>query len=155
MVHLSVRDNIVLALQVQAGWLKRIPKKTQLEIANEYIKALRIATPTPETPVGQLSGGNQQKVVLARWLAAQPRVLILDEPTRGVDVGAKAEIENLMADLCSDGLAIVLIGTDLEEVARDSSRVVVMRDRKKVGELVGEEIAIPRIMQLIAGAEHE
>jgi monosaccharide-transporting ATPase len=125
-----------------------------LEIADRYIKALRIVTPSTETKVGQLSGGNQQKVILARWLAAQPRVLILDEPTRGVDVGAKAEIERLMADLCGDGLAIVLIGTDLEEVVRDSARVVVMRDRKKVGELQGEEIQITRIMEMIAAVAH-
>jgi monosaccharide-transporting ATPase len=147
---LSVRENIVLAMQVRAGWLRKIPRQKQVEVAEQYIKALRIATPSAQTPVGRLSGGNQQKVVLARWLAAQPRVLILDEPTRGVDVGAKAEIENLMGQLCGEGLAIVLIGTDLEEVARDSTRIVVMRDRKKIGELTGEEIEIPRIMQLIA-----
>jgi monosaccharide-transporting ATPase len=153
-LSLSVRENILLAMQVHAGWHRRIAKRRQIEVADRYIKALRIATPSMETPVGRLSGGNQQKVVLARWLAAQPKVLILDEPTRGVDVGAKAEIENLMAELCGEGLAIILIGTDLEEVARDANRVVVMRDRKKVGELSGEEIEISRIMQMIASGAH-
>lgn len=152
---LSVRENIVLAMQVRAGWLRRIPRRKQEEIADRYIKALRISTPNADTPVSRLSGGNQQKVVLARYLAAQPRVLLLDEPTRGVDVGAKADIERLMAELCGEGLAIVLIGTDLEEVTRDSTRVVVMRDRKQVGELSGESISVPNIMSLIAGDGHE
>src|SRR6266404_4155514 len=97
-----------------------------------------------------LSGGNQQKVILARWLAMQPKLLILDEPTRGIDVGAKAEIERLIASLCSEGMALLFISSELEEVVRDSHRVIVLRDRRKVGELRGEEIELSRIMRLIA-----
>lgn len=149
--NLSVRENIVLALQARTGWLRKISIAKQRALADQYIKALRIATPNAETAVGQLSGGNQQKVVLARWLASQPRVLILDEPTRGVDIGAKAEIETIMSDLCGEGLAIILVATELEEVVRDSHRVVVMRDRKKVAELEGDQIQIDNIMQIIAG----
>ena len=148
--NLSVRENIVLALQVRQGWVRTVSAAKQRELADRYIKALRIATPGPETAVAQLSGGNQQKVVLARWLAAQPRVLILDEPTRGIDVGAKAEVEKLMRDLAGEGLAIILIATDLEEVVRDSHRVVVMRDRRKVAELEGEAITVEALMRVIS-----
>lgn len=150
---LSVRENIVLALQGRRGWLRRIPRRTQRQLADRFIKALNIATPDAEKPVGQLSGGNQQKVILARWLALQPRLLILDEPTRGIDVGAKAEIERLIAQLCQEGMALLFISSELEEVVRDSHRVIVLRDRRKVGELRGQEIALPNIMRLIA-AEH-
>lgn len=151
--NLSVRENIVLALQARAGWLKRISPARQREIADRYIKLLSIATPDSEAPVGELSGGNQQKVVLARWLASQPKLLLLDEPTRGVDVGAKADIERLIAELCSEGMAILLIASELEDVARESQRVVVLRDRKVVGELVGDDLRVDRIMHLIAEAQ--
>lgn len=152
--NLSVRDNILLALQVRNGWLRRISKRSQDAICKKYIEALNIRTPSPDTPAGRLSGGSQQKVLIARWLAAQPKVLILDEPTRGVDVGAKAEIEALMAKLGNEGLAIVLIGTDVEEVARDSHRVVLMRDRKMVGKLVGDEVRVANIIRIIAAGSH-
>jgi ABC-type sugar transport system ATPase subunit len=100
-----------------------------------------------------LSGGNQQKVLLARWLAMQPRFLILDEPTRGIDVGAKAEIEKLMHSLREEGLAILFISSELEEVVRDAQRVIVLRDRAKAGELAGDEINQQTIMRMIAGHE--
>jgi monosaccharide-transporting ATPase len=150
---LSVRENILLALQGRRGWLRRIGRVEQQELADHFIQALNIATPDANKPVGKLSGGNQQKVILARWLAMQPKLLILDEPTRGIDVGAKAEIEKLIADLCEDGMALLFISSELEEVVRDSHRVVVMRDRRKVGELAGDEVTLDAIMRIIA-AEH-
>ncbi len=150
---LSVRENIVLALQGRRGWLRRIPFHEQQALADQYIKALNIATPDADKPVGQLSGGNQQKVILGRWLAMQPRLLMLDEPTRGIDVGAKAEIEQLIAELCSEGMALLFISSELEEVARDSHRVIVLRDRKQVGELSGEDIRLDSIMSIIASGQ--
>lgn len=149
-LHLSVRENIILSLQARRGWLRPLSKGRQKQIAERLISALHIATASQETLVGQLSGGNQQKVVLAKWLAAEPQLLILDEPTRGVDVGAKAEIEDFISRLCDDGMAIVLIASEIEDVARQSHRLIVMRDRKKVGELVGDEIEVPKVMSLIA-----
>ncbi len=148
--NLSVRENIVLALQGRRGWLRRIKRAEQQLLADRFIRALNIATPNSEKPAGQLSGGNQQKVILARWLAMQPKILILDEPTRGIDVGAKAEIENLVTELCADGMALLFISSELAEVCRDSHRIVVLRDRRKIGELTGEEIQLERIMQIIA-----
>ncbi|MBI2927061.1 MAG: sugar ABC transporter ATP-binding protein [Verrucomicrobia bacterium] len=148
---LSVRENLVLALQASKGWLRKLSAAQQHELATNYIKALNIATPDAERPIKFLSGGNQQKAILARWLAAQPRLLILDEPTRGIDVGAKAEIEKLIARLCADGMAILFISSELEEVVRSSHRVVVLRDRKKVGELSGEQIGLDEILKTIAG----
>jgi len=151
---LSIRENIVLALQANRGWLKLLPLKKQQELADRYIKALKIATPDAEKPIGELSGGNQQKVLIARWLASQPELLILDEPTRGIDVGAKAEIEGLVHQLCADGMAIVFISSELEEVLRDSDRVIVMRDRKKVGELSGDTLNSNDLMSIIAAGSH-
>src|SRR5206468_6558012 len=123
--------------------------KEQVEIADEFIKLLDIATTGPEQPVGTLSGGNQQKVLLARWLVTQPRLLILDEPTRGIDVGAKAEIEKLVQSLRAKGMAILFISSELEEVVRGCQKVVVLRDRAKAGELAGDEITEERIMHTI------
>jgi simple sugar transport system ATP-binding protein len=147
-----VRENIVLALQANRGWIRKIPLEQQRQLADNYIRALGIATPDAERPIQFLSGGNQQKAVLARWLASQPRLLILDEPTRGIDVGAKAEIEKLIARLCGEGMAILFISSELEEVVRDSHRVAVLRDRRKVCELAGVEIELSAIMKAIAGA---
>lgn len=148
---LSVRENIVLALQARRGWARRVSAARQRELADRYIRALGIATPDAERPIRFLSGGNQQKAILARWLASEPRLLILDEPTRGIDVGAKAEIEKLIARLCGEGMAILFISSELEEVVRDSHRVVVLRDRRRVCELAGEAIDLPAIMKAIAG----
>lgn len=147
---LSVRENIVLALQASKGWLRKLPAAQQRELATSYIQALNIATPDAERPIKFLSGGNQQKAILARWLASRPRLLILDEPTRGIDVGAKAEIEQIVARLCAEGMAILFISSELEEVVRNSHRVVVLRDRKKVGELTGERIELVEILKTIA-----
>jgi galactofuranose transport system ATP-binding protein len=153
--NLSVRENIALALQANRGWLRPLSRRQQRQLADKFIRALAIATPDAEKPVGELSGGNQQKVILARWLASNPRLLILDEPTRGIDVGAKAEIEKLMASLCGQGMAIVFISSELEEIARDSHRVVVLRDREVIGELEGEDIDIAAIMHMIADQQGE
>lgn len=147
---LSVRENIALALQVRRGWWRRMGTAEQRLLADRYITALNIATSDAEKPIRLLSGGNQQKAILARWMAAEPRVLILDEPTRGIDIGAKAEIEKQITELCRQGLAILFISSELEEVARISHRAVVLRDRRKVGELTGSDVRLERVLQLIA-----
>ena len=147
---LSVRENIVLALQASRGWIRKISTKQQERLAGSYIQALDVATPDAGRPIKFLSGGNQQKAILARWLALHPRFLILDEPTRGIDVGAKVEIEKLIARLCREGMAILFISSELEEVVRDSHRVVVLRDRKKGCELTGNQIELSAIMKAIA-----
>jgi monosaccharide-transporting ATPase len=152
--HLSVRENILLALQAKQGAMRTIPGNRQIEIAEEYIKLLGISTPGPEQAVMNLSGGNQQKVLLARWLVTQPRLLILDEPTRDIDVGAKAEIEKLVQSLREKGMAILFISSELEEVMRGCQRVIVLRDRAKVGELAGDQISEETIMHTIAGHGH-
>jgi simple sugar transport system ATP-binding protein len=147
---LSVRENIVLALQANQGWLRFVAPVQQAALAERFIKALNIRTPDAEQPVRLLSGGNQQKVILARWLASHPRLLILDEPTRGIDVGAKSEIEKLMARLTSEGMAILFISSDLEELVRNSHRIAVLRDRRKVAELEGDAISESAVMHAIA-----
>jgi galactofuranose transport system ATP-binding protein len=151
--NLSVRENIALALQASRGWIRYVSRAKQLELADHFIKALNIKTPGPEQPIRLLSGGNQQKCILARWLASNPRLLLLDEPTRGIDVGAKLEIEKLIAKLASEGMAILFISSDLEETVRNSHRVVVLRDRRKVAELSGDEITEHNIMHAIASTE--
>src|SRR5690606_15742322 len=116
-----------------------------------YIRALNIYPPNPEIPVKNLSGGNQQKVLLARWLLTHPKLLILDEPTRGIDVGAKAEIQKLILSLAREGMSVLFISSELEEVLRISHRIAVMRDRRKVSEIAGEDISRERVMKAIAG----
>jgi simple sugar transport system ATP-binding protein len=147
---LTVRENILLAVQANRGWLKYLNMAQQYEIANRYIQLLNIATPSADQPVKNLSGGNQQKVILARWLATNPQVLILDEPTRGIDVGTKAEIQKLVLSLAEQGKACVFISSELEEVLRTSHRVVVLRDREKVTEFAGE-VDEQAIMEAMAG----
>ncbi len=150
--ELSVRENIMLGLQTKRGWLHRLPHDEQRRLAEEMIRALAIATPDIDKPVGQLSGGNQQKVVLARALASQPRVLLLDEPTRGIDVGAHAEVVALIRRLCAQGLALLVASSELDELVAVSDRVAVLRDRRKVGEMAGDDITRQNIIQTIAGA---
>lgn len=147
---LSIRENIILAMQASKGWLRAYPRKFQEALADQYIRALNVVTPHAEQAIKNLSGGNQQKVILARWLASQPKLLILDEPTRGIDVGAKAEIQKLVLSLVKEGKAILFISSELEEVVRVSDRVVVLRDRQKVGELSGDQIDEHKIMSTIA-----
>jgi galactofuranose transport system ATP-binding protein len=148
--ELTVRENIILALQARRGMLKFIPLKKQAEIADQLIASLRVKTPSAEATAGQLSGGNLQKVMLARWLATAPSVLILDEPTRGIDVGAKLEIMELILKLAREGMGVIFISSEFEEVVRCSDRVAVLRDRAKVGELSGAEVDEQNIVRTIA-----
>ena len=150
MGDLTVRENIILALQARYGWFKFLNTQKQYEIAEKYIRLLGISTPSPDQLVKNLSGGNQQKVILARWLATDPRVLILDEPTRGIDVGAKAEIQKLVLDLAEEGKSIVFISSELEEVLRTSHRIIVLRDHKKAAEYPGD-VDDQTIIQTMAG----
>ena len=147
---LSVRDNIVLALQARRGWARRIPRRTVDELVARWITALDIRPTDPDLLTRNLSGGNQQKVLLARWLLTEPRLLILDEPTRGIDIGAKAQIQKLVVDLAGDGMAVLFISAELEEVLRLSDRVAVLRDRQKVAELPRAEASMGQVMELIA-----
>lgn len=147
---LSVKENIVLALQAKMGPWKKISNRRANDIADGFITALAIKTPSREQQAKNLSGGNQQKVIIARWLAIHPRLLILDEPTRGIDVGARAEIEDLVQKLRGEGMSLLLISSELEEVVRNSQRVVVLRDREKIAELSGEDLSEQRILHIIA-----
>ncbi|WP_031069711.1 sugar ABC transporter ATP-binding protein [Streptomyces sp. NRRL WC-3742] len=154
--ELTVRENIVLALQAARGWARPLSRTTQDDLALRWIATLDIRPGNPEALVRNLSGGNQQKVLLARWLITEPSLLILDEPTRGIDIGAKAEIQKLVAKLAEDGMAVLFISAELEEVLRLSHRVGVMRDRRMVAQLDNDGALTPeRVMAAIAsGAEH-
>ena len=149
--ELSVRENIILALQAARGWTRPIPRRRQDELVDKYIKALQIRPANPETAVRNLSGGNQQKVLLARWLVTEPKLLIIDEPTRGIDVGAKAEIQRLVVELSTGGMAVLFVSAELEEVLRLSHKIEVLRDRRLVEELENTaEVSADRIMHTIA-----
>ncbi len=150
---LSVRENILLALQVIRGMGHPISKAKAEEFADEYIRTLRIKTASADTPIRALSGGNQQKVILARWLLTHPKYLILDEPTRGIDVGTKTEIQKLVLELAETGMSITFISSEIEEMLRTCSRLIVMRDRNIVGELRDEELTQENVMHTIAGGE--
>jgi len=145
-----VRENIALALQARRGWARPLARREQVALADRYIDALDIRTSDREKPVGLLSGGNQQKVILARWLALNPRFLILDEPTRGIDVGAHAEIIRLIENLCAEGMSLLVISSELEELVAYSSRVLVLRDRAHVAELAGAALTPDSIVHAIA-----
>ncbi len=148
---LSVRDNIILALQVMKGFFKPFSKAQAQAFADEYIKLLGIKTASADTPISSLSGGNQQKVILARWLLTHPDYLILDEPTRGIDIGTKVEIQRLVLKLASEGMSITFISSEIEEMLRTCSRLIIMRDLYVVGELQGDEMTQDKIMYTIAG----
>ena len=148
---LTVRENIVLGLQGKRGLKKIIPRKVQVDIANKYIKLLNISTPSCEQLMKNLSGGNQQKVIIARWLATEPALLILDEPTRGIDIGTKVEIQKIVINLSKEGMAVLFISSELGEMVRCCDRMAVYRDKKKIGELTKDEISEQRIMHLISG----
>ena len=148
---LSVRENIILALQVLKGFWKPFTKAEANAFAEEYIKLLGIKTASADTPIKSLSGGNQQKCIVARWLLTDPKYLILDEPTRGIDVGTKIDIQKLVLKLASEGMSVTFISSETDEMLRTCSRLVVMRDRKVVGELSGEELNQQMIMNTIAG----
>jgi simple sugar transport system ATP-binding protein len=148
---LSVRDNIILALQVMRGFFRPFTKAQAQAFADEYISLLGIKTATADTPINSLSGGNQQKVILARWLLTHPDYLILDEPTRGIDIGTKVEIQKLVLKLASEGMSITFISSELEEMLRTCSRLIVMRDLYVVGELKEKDMTLDKIMYTIAG----
>ena len=148
--ELSVRENIVIALQGKLGWFRALNRDEQLEIAGDFAESMDIRAASLDMPVKLLSGGNQQKVILSRWLATAPAFLILDEPTRGIDVGAHAEIVRTINRLRDDGMAMLVISSELDEVVAYSSRIVVMRDREMVAELRGKNINPGVIVQAIA-----
>ena len=150
---LSVRDNIILALQVMKGFFRPLSRAQAEAFADEYIKLLNIKTASTDTPIKSLSGGNQQKVILARWLLANPVYLILDEPTRGIDVGTKVEIQKLVLKLAAEGKSVTFISSEIDEMVRTCSRLIVMRDGKVVGELKGNDLNQNKIMATIAGGE--
>lgn len=152
---LSVRENIILALQVLKGFFKPFSKTEANQFADEYIKLLGIKTASADTPIKSLSGGNQQKVILARWLLTHPEYLILDEPTRGIDVGTKIDIQKLVLKLASEGMSVTFISSETDEMLRTCSRLIVMRDRKVVGELSGDDLTQNKIMSTIAGGDRE
>ena len=151
---LSVRENIILALQVMKGFFKPFSRAQAEAFADEYIKLLEIKTASSDTPIKQLSGGNQQKVILARWLLADPVYLILDEPTRGIDIGTKVDIQKLVLKLAAEGKSVTFISSEIDEMLRTCSRLMVMRDRKLVGELSGDDLSQTKIMATIAGGEN-
>lgn len=150
---LSVRENIILALQTRRGMFKRLPRAEQNAIADKYIEMLNIKTASRETPIKQLSGGNQQKVILARWLCTEPELLILDEPTRGIDIGTKTEFQKLILKFAGEGMSVIFISSEIEEMLRTCSRMCIMRDGEKVGEISAEEAEMTQetIMNAIAG----
>ena len=150
---LSVRENIILAMQVMKGFFHPMSKTQMRQFADEYIKALQIKTASQDTPIKSLSGGNQQKVILARWLLTHPDYLILDEPTRGIDVGTKLEIQRLVLKLAEENMSVTFISSEIEEMLRTCSRLIVMRDRKIVGELTGDQLTQGYVMKTIAGGE--
>ena len=148
---LSVRENIIIALQAKRGMFKLLSRAEQDKFADEYIEKLQIKTASRETPIKQLSGGNQQKVIIGRWLLTNPDFLILDEPTRGIDIGTKTEIQKLVLDLADQGMTVMFISSEIEEMIRTCSRMLVLRDGAKVGELEENELSQNSIMQAIAG----
>ena len=150
---LSVRENIIIALQAKRGMFHPLSKKEMEEAADKYIKLLQIKTASRETPIKSLSGGNQQKVILGRWLLTNPDYLILDEPTRGIDIGTKTEIQKLVLNLADQGMAVTFISSEVEEMLRTCSRMAVLRDGQKVGELEENELSQSGVMKAIAGGD--
>ena len=148
---LTIRENMMIALQAKTGVFKLLPMAKQLELTNKYIKALNIKTPSSETLIKQLSGGNQQKVIIGRWLVTHPDFLILDEPTRGIDVGTKTEIQKLVIKLAEEGMTVVFISSEIEEMLRTVNKLCVLRDGAKVGELKNEGLTQEDVMKAIAG----
>ena len=152
---LSVRENIIIALQAKKGMFHPLSRKEMEEAADKYIEMLQIKTASRETPIKSLSGGNQQKVILGRWLLTNPEYLILDEPTRGIDIGTKTEIQKIVLDLADQGMAVTFISSEVEEMLRTCSRMAVLRDGEKVGELEESELSQANIMKAIAGGDEK
>ena len=151
--ELTVRENITLALQAQRGWFRRIPRARQDELSASWIEALEIRPSDPEKLAGRLSGGNQQKVMLARLLALAPRLLVLDEPTRGIDVGAKVEIQKLVTDLVQSGMSVIFISAELEEVLRVAHRVIVLRDRRVIINADSGSLSLDSLLAAVTKAD--
>jgi monosaccharide-transporting ATPase len=151
--ELSVQENITLALQAERGVLRRISPSRQRELALSWVDALDIRPPDLDRPAGTLSGGNQQKVLLARLLALSPRVLVLDEPTRGIDVGAKVEVQNLVGELADNGLSVMFISAELEEVLRVGNRVVIVQDGRILDTVPSDELTADSLTALVARPE--
>jgi len=151
--ELSIRDNIILALQTKRGMFHKISNKEAQELADKYIERLAIKTPDADQLIKNLSGGNQQKVILARWLATEPEFLMLDEPTRGIDIGTKAEIQKIVIQLAGEGMAVLFISSEIDEMFRCCKRMVVLRDMKQAGILSGKEISEEAVMRIMAGGE--
>ena len=149
--ELTIRENMMIALQAKTGVFKLLPMAKQLELTNQYIKALNIKTPSSETLIKQLSGGNQQKVIIGRWLVTHPEFLILDEPTRGIDVGTKTEIQKLVIKLAEEGMTVVFISSEIDEMLRTVNKLCVLRDGAKVGELKNNGLTQEDVMKAIAG----
>ncbi|MDO9174534.1 MAG: ATP-binding cassette domain-containing protein, partial [Actinomycetota bacterium] len=148
---LTVRENLILALQASRGWMHPLSRQEQSVIVEKYIRELGIRPANPEMPIKNLSGGNQQKVLLGRWLATNPEILILDEPTRGIDVGAKAEIQAVVIELSDAGVSVVFISSEIDEVVRLSDRVAILKDRRKIDEIeVGPDTTTATIVAIIA-----
>ena len=149
---LSVRENLVLAVQARRGWMRPLSRRETNDIVDRYISELGIRPANPDTPVRNLSGGNQQKVLLGRWLATRPDILILDEPTRGIDIGAKAEIQATVLALSDDGVSIVYISSEIDEIVRLSDRVAILKDHRKIDEIdVGPDTSTATVVDIIAG----
>jgi simple sugar transport system ATP-binding protein len=147
---LTVGENIVLGIQARRGWLRRLRRSEYDAVVGEYIRALDVRPAEPDLLCGNLSGGNQQKVLLARWLATAPQLIILDEPTRGIDVGAKADIQRQVAELSSQGLSVIFISSELEEVLRLAQRVAVMRDRRQIGVVESNGVDVDGLIDFMA-----
>jgi len=152
--NMSIRENITLANLKDFSTFGFVSKKKQDKVVNEFIKRMGIKTPNAEQKIKNLSGGNQQKVLLARWLALNPSLLILDEPTRGIDVGAKSEIHSLIDELSKEGLSILLISSEFDELIHNSDRIIVLREGRKIGELTGEKRTQDNIMKVIVENGH-
>ncbi|WP_269451764.1 sugar ABC transporter ATP-binding protein [Tessaracoccus coleopterorum] len=148
---LTVRENIILGVQAKRGWARPLPRKEVDELVSKYISELNVRPADPDKAIRNLSGGNQQKVLLGRWLATSPEILILDEPTRGIDIGAKAEIQERVLELAAAGVSVVFISSELEEVVRLCDRIVVLKDHRKIAELVnGPDVTAESIVNIIA-----
>jgi simple sugar transport system ATP-binding protein len=148
--NLTVAENVALVQQAKRGWLRRISTTKQKLLAEDAIRDLKIATPNERKKIGELSGGNQQKVLLSRWLVSDPNLMLLDEPTRGIDVGAKFEIAELIERLRAGGMAFVFVSSELSEVVASSTKIVVLRDRHQVAEMPGgvsEDEVLARIAE--------
>jgi galactofuranose transport system ATP-binding protein len=152
---LTVAENIVLGIQARKGWTRKVRRSERDALVAEYIQALGVRPANPDAVVGNLSGGNQQKVLLARWLATAPELLVLDEPTRGIDVGAKADIQRKVSELSAQGLSVIFISSELEEVLRLAQRIAVLRNRRKIGELNSSEVDLDGLIDYLANAGKE